>query len=160
MRKAATTIIATSATKAKSRGFTLIELLIVLLIMALGATLVGPRLVGGTEALNVRTTARDIAASLRLTRAIAIGQNTDAVFLVDVQEPSFTEPGAGGKTLIAETIALTLRTAKQERLDQNQGGIRFFPDGSSTGGRITLKGANREIAVGVDWLTGRVKVVD
>ena len=40
------------------------------------------------------------------------------------------------------------------------GDIRFQPDGSSTGGRITLADGRRRMAVGVDWLTGRVSVAD
>jgi general secretion pathway protein H len=40
------------------------------------------------------------------------------------------------------------------------GAIRFNPDGSSTGGRISLSDGGRRIAVGVDWLTGRVAVAE
>ena len=40
------------------------------------------------------------------------------------------------------------------------GDIRFNPDGSSSGGRITLADGSRRVAVGVDWLTGRVTVAD
>ena len=39
-----------------------------------------------------------------------------------------------------------------------RGGIRFFPDGSSTGGRVTLSHGSRQYFVDVDWLTGRVSV--
>jgi hypothetical protein len=40
------------------------------------------------------------------------------------------------------------------------GQIRFFPDGSSTGGRIGLSRNDRRAAVAVDWLTGLVSVDD
>jgi general secretion pathway protein H len=42
----------------------------------------------------------------------------------------------------------------------NVGEIRFFPDGSSTGGEITLAGGNAHRYVQVDWLTGRVAVYE
>ncbi len=38
--------------------------------------------------------------------------------------------------------------------------IRFDPDGSSTGGRIDLVEGKRKLEIGVDWLTGRVRVID
>ena len=44
--------------------------------------------------------------------------------------------------------------------EQDTGAIRFFPDGSSTGGRVTLMVGERSYAVDVDWLTGRVRVLE
>jgi general secretion pathway protein H len=34
--------------------------------------------------------------------------------------------------------------------------ILFFPDGGSTGGRLTLATGDRRRLIAVDWLTGRV----
>ena len=51
-------------------------------------------------------------------------------------------------------------TIDGERQSATLGDIRFNPDGSSTGGRIVLADGSRKIAVGVDWLTGRVTVAD
>jgi len=45
-------------------------------------------------------------------------------------------------------------------LNGREGDIRFNPDGSSTGGRISLADGRRRLGVGVDWLTGRVSVAD
>ena len=41
-----------------------------------------------------------------------------------------------------------------------RGAIRFYPDGSSTGGRITVSSGERKFLVDVDWLTGRVSIED
>ena len=38
------------------------------------------------------------------------------------------------------------------------GGIRFFPDGTSTGGGIEIVRKNRRFLITVDWLTGRVAI--
>ena len=53
-----------------------------------------------------------------------------------------------------------LFTARSEQLSEKGGAIRFFPDGSSTGGRITLSIDSMRYLVNVDWLTGRVKVME
>ena len=42
--------------------------------------------------------------------------------------------------------------------DDKVGAIRFYPDGSSTGGRITVASGERKYLVDVDWLTGRVSI--
>jgi general secretion pathway protein H len=51
-------------------------------------------------------------------------------------------------------------TTTGERQGSQIGSIRFNPDGSSTGGRISLADGGRAITIGVDWLTGRITGVD
>jgi general secretion pathway protein H len=45
-------------------------------------------------------------------------------------------------------------------LDEGTGRIRFFPDGSATGGRVTLIGQNQTLVVDINWLTGEIKLGD
>lgn len=52
-----------------------------------------------------------------------------------------------------------LHIAQIERLDESSGGIRFYPDGSSTGGEIGVGNGKTAFRVEVEWLTGRVLVV-
>jgi general secretion pathway protein H len=53
-----------------------------------------------------------------------------------------------------------MRTAAHEAADDRVGSIRFFPDGSSTGGRISLSSGKSIHTVVVDWLTGHVRIVE
>ncbi|MEH6874543.1 MAG: GspH/FimT family pseudopilin, partial [Candidatus Competibacter sp.] len=57
-------------------------------------------------------------------------------------------------------VALKLYTARSELLDNTTGSIRFFPDGSSTGGAITVGGAKLAYRINVDWLTGAIAIVE
>jgi general secretion pathway protein H len=43
--------------------------------------------------------------------------------------------------------------------DEAAGSIRFFPDGSSTGGRVMIAAGNEKLSVDVNWLTGRVSIL-
>ena len=61
---------------------------------------------------------------------------------------------------LPKDIELKLFTAQSEILSDTRGGIRFYPDGSSTGGRITVASGERKYLVDVDWLTGRVSITD
>lgn len=51
-------------------------------------------------------------------------------------------------------------TAQGEVVDANNAAIRFYPDGSSTGGRVTLAMGERKYLIDVDWLTGQTEILD
>jgi len=139
-------------------GFTLIELLVVLVVLALGAGAAVALIGRGTDTAAARGAAWDIAAALRTSRARAIRDNVETVFVLDVRNRTFKGSGAAGN--LPEALTLTLVGAATERIDRDVGGIRFYADGSSTGGRITVASGEREYRVGVDWLTGQVTVAD
>lgn len=118
-----------------STGFSLIELLVALglLIAVLAIT---PAFFGsGLSSAEFRTAARQIAAGLRATQAQAITTFRDQVFLVDLQTKRCTVGGQKAPIQLPPDIDVTLKTAESEQLDTLKGGIRFFPDGSSSGGR-------------------------
>jgi len=58
------------------------------------------------------------------------------------------------------SLAIELLTIGGQRRSGKIGDIDFHPDGSSSGGRISLADGRRTIMVGVDWLTGRVSIAD
>ena len=55
---------------------------------------------------------------------------------------------------------MKLYAAQSEVESARKGSIRFYADGSSTGGRITVSSGERKYLVDVDWLTGRVSIAD
>jgi len=61
-------------------------------------------------------------------------------------------------------LILRLFTAQADQINEQTASFRFYPDGSSNGGRVTVAageaGNVREFAIDVDWLTGRVTVAD
>jgi len=61
---------------------------------------------------------------------------------------------------LAQELELKLFTAQSDLINDNVGAIRFFPDGGSNGGRITLASGERKFNVDVDWLTGRVAILE
>ena len=60
--------------------------------------------------------------------------------------------------MLVARLELKLYTAQSEIVDDRRGAIRFYPDGSSTGGRVTVAAGERRLLVDVDWLTGRVSI--
>jgi general secretion pathway protein H len=142
------------------RGFTLLELMVVLLIIGLVLVLVPGHLWRPQAGLEVRVAARALADGLRQSRSDALATNRDRVFTLDVAGHRF-RPGQDRPLEELNTaLELGLDTARSELVDAGSGQIRFFPDGSSTGGRITLTMQAQHAQVTVDWLTGQVAIAD
>ena len=141
------------------KGFTLVELLVVLGIIALLLTLASPMISRGLPGAALKTAASDIAQGLRRTQSAAITGNAEAVFSLDTEARSFSAGRAARRQALPEEISLRLIVGEQE-IEGSAGGIRFFPDGSSTGGRVSLTLGDRTVDVSVDWLTGRVRLRD
>ncbi len=143
-----------------ARGFTLIELLVVIAVLALVLVAVPPFFSTGVPSATLKAAAREVAAGLRYARSEAVTRNREVVFTIDLDEASYTV-GANSRTMSwPDEIDVTLLTARSEQIDETSGAIRFFPDGSSTGGGITLALGAREYRVLVDWLNGQVSIID
>jgi general secretion pathway protein H len=140
-------------------GFTLIEILVVLAILGLGLALIVGYKPPWSSTLEVRGAAAEIAAGLREARSQAILRNRAISLEIDLVGHRF-QVGSGPVRPLSFELRVELLTAAGERRDDRTGGIRFNPDGSSTGGRISIGDGHRAIAVGVDWLTGRVSLAD
>ena len=146
--------------RAGQHGFTLLEILIVLVIGVLLVALVPPLLSGMSGATELRGAARQLAAGLRNARNEAVTRQQEAVLTLDLERRRFGVTGDPREIALPESVALKLYTAQSELLDSATGGIRFFPDGSSTGGFITVSGPKLAYRVNVDWLTGAVAIVE
>lgn len=138
------------------KGFTLIELIVVMAVLGLVAVTVLPRLPAGLAGSELRRSTREVMAGLRSTRNLAIMRNRDETFRVDVEQRAFQSPAENRAHALPRGVAMRLVTATSELTSGTTGGIRFFSDGSSTGGRVLLSNRDREATVSVDWLTGQV----
>jgi general secretion pathway protein H len=140
-------------------GFTLIELLVTLAIVSFALVLVVGYKPPWSRALGLRGAAAEIVDGLRVARSRAIAQNRATRFEIDLNGHRFQIDSDPVRQL-PTSLGLAMLTITGERQGSNTGSIRFNPDGSSTGGRISLADGGRAITIGVDWLTGRVSGTD
>jgi general secretion pathway protein H len=147
-------------TPARPNGFTLVELLVVLIVIGLIIALAPIALYRTMPSLELRTTTRELAAALRNTRSTAIRDNREMALTLDVEASWYRLDGREGEQEIDPEIELKLLTATIEAENENVGRIRFFPDGTSTGGQITLARGEDTYYILVDWLSGRVEIAD
>ena len=140
------------------RGFTLLELLVVLLLMTLVFAATPPLMSSIGLTTELRGSARQLAAGLRLARNEAVTKQQAEALSVDIEEREFSVVGKTRPLPDDEEVTVKLYTAQAELLDEARGNIRFFPDGSSTGGYIALADAKVEYRVKVDWVTGHISI--
>jgi len=144
----------------RTRGFTLLEILLVLVIGAAAYAILLSVPFRGASSADLKSAARTLAAGLRHAQATAMATRRDAVLTVDVEEREFIVSGERAARQLPKALEIKLFTAQSEVTSERRGAIRFYPDGSSTGGRITVSAGERKFLVDVDWLTGRVAIKD
>jgi general secretion pathway protein H len=140
-------------------GFTLLEVIITLTILGLALALIVGYRPPWSSGLGLRNAAAELADGLRMARSEAIVQNQPVAFQLDLVGHRYQIGSAQPRPLPAQ-LKIALLTVVGEQRSARIGDIRFNPDGSSTGGRISIGDGARSIAVGVDWLSGRVSVAN
>lgn len=126
----------------------------VLAVLGLLAAAAPPLVSRAMPALALDAAARDLAGELRRLRATAIATAREQALV----------PAAGGAAYVAgEGDVRPLPAGARLSVEgAGQGGgepaIRFFPDGSSSGGTLKLEGAGTVRRLGVAWATGLVTV--
>jgi general secretion pathway protein H len=140
-----------------SAGFTLFEMLVVLTIIGLLVALALPNLRLPPDNLRLEAATRTVASALRLSRSQAIVRNADVVLTIDADRRTF-ESSTGSAIQFDHEISVELIFAAPERRGRAAGGIRFFPDGTSSGGDIVLTLDKRRARISVNWLTGEARL--
>lgn len=139
----------------RPRGMTLIEMVVVVMLIAAMSAALAVSLGGGGEGRKLREAARELTAQLQYTRGVAMLQGEAQVFEVDVDARAWRAPGNRVGSLPAG-LEVSVLSAREAATGAETAGIRFFPDGSSTGGVVRLGSGEAQWRVEVAWLTGTV----
>ena len=123
----------------RQSGFTLIEVIAVLLVLAILAGLVGVRLRPGSGSDALQATAHELASRCRAARASAIRRGADQTVVIDLANRVVSAGEAARPLNIPATITILTDTSAAEQRSQAVAGIRFHPNGSSTGGMVRLE---------------------
>ena len=144
----------------RQRGFSLLEVIVVAVLIGLSYSLL-PRIVfSGVSGAELRSNVRAVATGLRLTRDAAINTRREAVMTLDLENRQFTVQNDAKVHKLHDKLDVKLYTSQADLITDKVGTIRFYPDGSSNGGRVTVSAGGRAFEVDVDWLTGRVSIKD
>ena len=148
---------ANSSSQATAAGFTLIELMIVFTLLVTLSAVLAPLLIP-SPTRTLHEAASKVATTLRETRRQAQADQRRKRFLIDTRTGQFGVEGSASWRALPEDVKAALTTGKSLLTGETRGGIDFFPDGSSTGGRVELTVAEQSLKVDIEWLTGRIRV--
>ena len=141
----------------RQSGYTLVELLVVLAVIGL-LIAAAPAIVSTARPGTLAKAATfDLANELRAARVSAILTRAEITVALDLTNKTYvTIPGGQTRKLPAGYV-LSFRSPLGEAADA-RAELRFFSDGSSSGGTIEIAGGGRKHFIVSRALTGRVSV--
>lgn len=144
-------------TGAHSVGFSLLEMLVVLVLIASATLLAMGAFGNGMRGAKLQAAAKETAAQLRFTRAVAISSGRAQDFVLQPKQRRWHAANGRSGTL-PEVGELVFTGAHALQAQPDQGVVRFFPNGSASGGRVRFAANGGGWDVNVAWLTGEVRL--
>ena len=138
-------------------GFTLIELMVVLAVAALFIGVATAALHRPHGRTLLSSTAHELASAFRTARMEAILRGRPQAVSIDMARGSWVAPGMG-EHFLPGGVHARLFTAEDLVAPGRRGSILFYPDGSSTGGGLSLEASGMLYEVMISWATGGVTV--
>ncbi|GAA0570663.1 pilus assembly FimT family protein [Rhizomicrobium electricum] len=123
----------------RDSGYTLVELLVVIGIMSLVTAFAAPATSTIIESAKFRADVLSVEASLRKCQSTAVAQQRTLVV------HTVTDLGAIIEGSPSDSVVVTIEQP-----------IRWFADGTTTGGKITIQRKGREKTITVAWLSGTI----
>jgi general secretion pathway protein H len=143
----------------KDEGFTFIEMLVVLGLMAVLISISLPYSTTSGEARELDTFSQFVTLKLRETRYSAIWANKERKIIFDLKKGLVAQTEPERIYPLPKGSSFKIVTAENEVI-ADFAAIRFFPDGGSTGGKITIFKGNTKREVAINWLTGAIVMSD
>lgn len=138
----------------------MLELIIVLVISVLGFATVALNLNSGQSSTRLEAVARDIASALRYAHGQALLTHKPVSVMLDLNDNHYRISNRERDYAFDEAIKVSVTVAEDEFAEGEAGTIKFFGDGSSTGGRIVLEWDKQLRRIDVNWITGKVTIHD
>lgn len=135
-------------------GFTILELLVAISIVGLVMAVSVPATARFYQSIKYREAIRDVITTLASARYRAV--NTGKVQDVSINPETNVLSFRQTRRQIPEKLNVAVHSSRELNRD-DEGVIRFYPEGGSSGGDIDLERPDGSgIKISIDWLMGRV----
>jgi general secretion pathway protein H len=138
----------------QQQGFTLLETLVVIAILAMVATSIPFISRGG--GIELRGLGRELATELRGLRETAIRNHLMTEFTLEPQTGSYQL--GGEEVVLPPGVTVTYVVSEPPLIGDAPDHLAFYPDGSSTGGTITLTRGGALVTLSIGWMDGRISI--
>ena len=142
------------------QGFTLLEMVCVIALIALMAAVLLPFLPQHTSRARLRAYALEAAGLLKADRNAAIARRADISTLVDPPSRAIRSGVSSQFLRIPDDVRFDALLPQTCRHRAALSAISFFADGMSCGGTIALARLDTTYEIRVNWLTGRIEIVN
>ena len=151
-------------------GFTLLELTLVMFFMAIIAGLSTPFVMSTLDRMELQTSARKVASTLRYARSEAITSKKPVVFAGNLKRNQFWvtqeyKNEAPKITSLTDPIRLDhfINEGEDNFFSADEFTVTFFPQGNSSGGLIGMninepRNSKNYYAISIDPITGKTKI--
>jgi general secretion pathway protein H len=150
----------TRVNKAHQHGFTLLEMVCVIALIALMAAVLLPFLPQHTSRARLQAYALQAASLLKADRNAAIARRANVTTLVDPPSRAIRSGVSSQFLRIPDDVRFDALLPRTCRHRAALSAISFFADGMSCGGTIALARLDTTYEIRVNWLTGRIEIVD
>ena len=146
------------------KGVTLIEIIVVLVIIAIAATLAVPNIAAWLPNYRLRTATRDIVSTMRTAQIKAVSTNLEHRVQFNTEQGSYiiqrmTTAGALVPDGVSQTIPSGIRFHEIDLDGTNSNEAIFNPNSTSTSGSVTLRNKrDRQKKIVLFAATGRIRV--
>jgi general secretion pathway protein H len=139
-----------------NQGFTIAELLVVMAIIALVGAFSLPYLTRTSSQTEMHA---EVRSALQSARNLAIAERRQIDFVIDTNTRTFTIDGKPLDLKWDRSITWEIRSARRNTTP-GVALFRFFPNGTSSGGEITLRSSNETRIVALNWVTGGINIAE
>ena len=140
-----------------SRGFTLIEILVVMILIAVAGSLVYLNVGRSAAQKQGRMFAQEMIMLVKKARGTSLASSRPVAFYISSMDRLCWVEGSSSSVKVPENVLIQAQGVVQT--DADVYGIYFYPDGSSSGGEISLSADGQLFFLfRVDMLTGLVSI--
>ncbi len=138
-----------------------------LTIAGLLVTLVPPAISAAVPGVRLKVATRDFAMTLRQARSLAITRGEETDVIIAIEPPQYVVAG-GNPSKLSGNIELEMRAGAfvaatqlstfADASTRDKFTLRFYPDGSASGGEIKISQGRSAYLVNIDWFIGSISV--
>ncbi|MBE9562583.1 MAG: prepilin-type N-terminal cleavage/methylation domain-containing protein [Proteobacteria bacterium] len=142
----------------KSAGFTLLELIIVMVIIGMMAMLVIPN-IGSSQGAILKAQVREAMAVLRYVRRSATIQGKQKTIIFREGNESAQKTNVDSGIWTSRGVSLQMGKSDDNKSEETSvsAEFTFYPEGGSSGGKITFTFHEHTAEIKINPLTGKIK---